>query len=92
MQSIRKVVKIGGREISRTMIRKGKKEWQNFLNAYDLTSIGIGRGENFSLYSVLHYHIRYRPVKYRNNHSRKISRAERIAYRMVYTSGKTNWR
>ena len=92
MQTIRKVVKIGGREIPYTMIRKGKKEWQNFFNAYDLTSVGIALGENYSLYAVLLYFIRFRPVRYRNNHSRKISRAERIAYRMVYTSGKTNWR
>jgi len=92
MQTIRKVVKIGGLEIPRTMIRGGQKEWKNFLTAYDLTSVGIEQGRDFSLYSVLHYHIRYRPVKYRNNHSRKISRSERIAYRMVYTNGKTNWR
>lgn len=92
MQTIRKVVKIGGRELPRTMIRGGQREWQIFLNAYDLTSVGIARGENYSLYSVLHYYIKYRPVKYRNKHSRKISRSERIAYRMVYSNGKTNWR
>lgn len=92
MQTIRKILKIGGRQIPRTMIRSGHGEWQLFLKAYDMTSAGIAEGKNYSFYSVWHYYIRYRPLKYRNNHSRKISRSERIAYRMVYTKGKSNWR
>jgi hypothetical protein len=92
MQTIRKVLKIGSREIPRTMIRGGRGEWQNFLKSYDLTCIRIKHGGNSTIYSVLHYHMRYRPLKYRNNHSRKISRSERIAYRMVCTQGKSKWR
>lgn len=83
MSLISKIRKINGREISRHMVCS----YRQFVIAYDLTVIGIEKGENFSLLSVLHYYMKkreYCPGRRRSAIAMKVSR-------LIKSNGKSKW-
>lgn len=87
---VSRILKINGREITRAMIINSKEGYEGFISGYNSVSAycksnnAIVSAED--LLGVLHYFARNRVQRYRNSHSRKISRGERAAMKISLAS------